>query len=983
MSVSLKRKQISSGLSVTQKVFVRSRRGKASKIVREHYLRDDIPCGSQACEACDEYYLPDPSGLVKPPILSSMPLKIEKDGIGQHYVIPDTNVVLNAIDMLENDKVFYDVIIPQTVLEEVRNKSYPIYMRLRGLCKSEDKRFVVFHNEFKADTYLERNVGESMNDYNDRLIRKCASFYGEHLKNANISIILITGDRANCEKAQKNGILTMTLPKYVSLLPNSDELQDMLPTSREFSSNYQEIKYPSYLSAARLIGGVKAGSLHQGVINISSYNFLEGTVSVPNLPKPLLILGRENLNRAFNGDKVVVEILPKSSWKQPSTEIVDEEAVNKNGIGDDDDNEVIITDKERIMLAQEAIKAQKVAPQGEKDDQDSIVPTGRVVGIIKRSWRLYVGQLSPNSIDQNNNSGYAAKNCFVILMDRTLPKIRIRTRRSRALAGKRIVIAVDSWPATSKFPQGHYVRTLGDIEDKEAEEEAILLEHDIEYRPFSKNVLDCLPKEGHAWKVPENLNNGDQLLAKREDLRDRLICSIDPPGCVDIDDALHAKKLSNGNYEVGVHIADVTHFVKPGTAIDQEAASRGTTVYLVDKRIDMLPSLLGTDLCSLMANVDRYAFSVIWEMNDKAEIQNVKFTKSIIRSRHAFSYEEAQMRMDDEKNQDPLTQDLRILLRLSKILKKRRLDAGALNLASPEVRVHMDSETSDPSEVEVKQLLEANSLVEEFMLAANISVARRIYEAFPQVAMLRRHATPPATNFEALNDMLRVRKGMSISVESSKALADSLDRCVDPKDPYFNTLVRILATRCMTAAEYFTAGSFSYPEFHHYGLAVNIYTHFTSPIRRYCDDIVHRQLAAAIGYETLSKLHMDKDKMDLIVKNINKRHRNAQFAGRASINYYVGQVMKNAEAVEHGYVIKVFSNGIVVLIPRYGLENLIKLDVLGQVNTAVFDAEKYKLTFKNNDGKERVITLFENVDVYVKTELDKFTGKRKVLLSLK
>lgn len=982
MSTSLKRKQISSGLSVTQKVFVRSRRGKASKIVREHYLRDDIPCGSQACEACDEYYFPDPSGFVRHPVLSKTPLKIEKKSIGKHYVIPDTNVVLNAIDMLENDKVFYDVIIPQTVLEEVRNKSYPIYMRLRGLCKSEDKRFVVFHNEFKASTYLERKIGETMNDYNDRLIRKCAIFYGEHLQDAGISIVLVTGDRANREKAQKNSILTLSLPEYISLLPNSIELQDMLPTSGEFSSNYKEIKYPSYFSAARLIGGIKAGSLHQGTINISSYNFLEGTVAVPNLPKPLLILGRENLNRAFNGDKVVVEILPKNNWKKPSTKIIDEEAVNQNGIGDDDD-EIMVTDKERIVLAQEAVKAQKAFLQDGDDDQKSIVPTGRVVGIIKRSWRLYVGQLSPNSIDQNNNSGYSAKNCFVILMDRTLPKIRIRTRRSRALAGKRIVVAVDSWSESSKFPQGHYVRTLGDIEDKDAEEEAILLEHDIEYRPFSKNVLDCLPKEGHNWKVPENLKNGDQLLAKREDLRDRLICSIDPPGCVDIDDALHARKLSNGNYEVGVHIADVTHFVKPGTAIDQEAASRGTTVYLVDKRIDMLPSLLGTDLCSLMANVDRYAFSVIWEMSDKAEIKNVKFTKSIIRSRHAFSYEEAQMRMDDKEKQDPLTQDLRILLRLSKILKKKRLDAGALNLASPEVRVHMDSETSDPSEVEVKQLLEANSLVEEFMLAANISVARKIYETFPQVAMLRRHATPPATNFEALNDMLRVRKGMSLSVESSKALADSLDRCVDPKDPYFNTLVRILATRCMTAAEYFTAGSFSYPEFHHYGLAVDIYTHFTSPIRRYCDDIVHRQLSAAINYESLSKLHMDKDKMDLIVKNINRRHRNAQFAGRASINYYVGQVMKNAEAVEHGYVIKVFSNGIVVLIPKYGLESLIKLDVLGQVDTAIFDAENYKLTFKNGDDQETVITLFDNVEVYVKTELDKFTGKRKVLLSFK
>ncbi|VEU21265.1 DEKNAAC102143 [Brettanomyces naardenensis] len=979
MSVTLKRKRISSGLSVSQKVFVRSRNGRATKVVREHYLRDDIPCSSMACRECDEYYTPDANGEMRHPVLSDSPLDLQSDGIGKHYLMVDTNVVLNAIDMMESNAVFYDVIIPQTVLEEVRNRSYPIYMRLRSLSKNEEKRFVVFHNEFKSATYLPRKKGETMNDYNDRLIRQSAKFYDEHLKSYGISTILLTGDRDNREKARADGIKAMTVPEYVSLLPNSAELQDMLPSKEGFSTNYKEIKYPDYHSAARLIGGVRNGSLHQGIINVSSYNFLEGSISVPSLPKPLLILGRENLNRAFNGDTVVVEILPKSKWRKPSTEIVDEEVINKNEVGDDEESEVIITDQERRILAQEAVKA-----QGTDDEQKKVVPTGRVVGIIKRSWRLYVGQLSPNSVDKNRVSGgNATKSCLVILMDRTLPKIRIRTRRAKELAGQRIVVAVDSWPGTSKFPEGHFVRSLGEIEDKNAEQEALMLEHDIEYRPFSKNVLSCLPKEGHDWKVPENLQNGDPLLAKREDLRDRLICSIDPPGCVDIDDALHAQKLPNGNYEVGVHIADVTHFVKPGTALDQEGASRGTTVYLVDKRIDMLPTLLGTDLCSLMADVDRYAFSVLWEMNENAEIQNVRFTKSIIRSRHAFAYEEAQLRIDDQSKQDPLTLGMRILLKLSKILRKRRLEAGALNLASPEVKVHMDSETSDPNEVEIKQLLDTNSLVEEFMLAANISVARKIYDSFPQVAMLRRHAAPPATNFEILNDMLFVRKGLSLSLESSKALADSLDRCVDKNDSYFNTLVRIMATRCMMAAEYFTAGSFGYTEFRHYGLAVDIYTHFTSPIRRYCDDVVHRQLAAAIGYEPLSEVHMDKGKMDLIVKNINKRHRNAQFAGRASIEYYVGQVMKNTEAAEEGYVIKVFSNGIVVLVPKYGVENLIKLETLGDVNSAKFEEDKYKLSFKDPSGNHREVAVFDKVDVYVKSQLDEFTGKRKVQLLLK
>lgn len=978
MSTSVKRKRLPSGLTVTQKVFVRSRNGNATKIVREHYIRDDIPCFSRACETCTECYKPGPSGEIPHPILSETPLTLNKGKIGKHYVVIDTNIVLNAIDILENEKVFYDVIVPQTVLNEVRNQSYPIYMRLRTLTKNEEKRFIVFHNEFKAETYVPRKHGEIINDYNDRLIRQTAKYYNNHLTSAGISVLLITGDKANKELAVQDGVLSYTVHEYIKLLPDSEELNDLLPSTESFDKQVNEIKYPEYYSSARLMGGIKNGSLYQGTISISSYNFLEGSVSASGIPKPLLILGRENLNRAFNGDSVVVELLPKSKWKKPSTQIIDEETINKDGLGDDDDNEVIISDKERKLLTQEAIKAQT-----NENDEEKVYPTGRVVGIVKRSWRLYVGQLSPNAINKDEVVSNSAKNCFVILMDRSLPKIRIRTRRAKELMGKRIVVAIDSWNSNSKFPSGHFVRTLGEIEDKDAEQEALLLEHDVEYRPFSKNVLACLPKEGHDWNVSDVMKSGDPLLKKRRDLRDRLICSIDPPGCVDIDDALHARKLPNGNYEVGVHIADVTHFVKASTPLDQEGASRGTSVYLVDKRIDMLPMLLGTDLCSLKPYVDRFAFSVLWEMDEDANIINVDYTKSIIKSREAFAYEQAQLRIDDQSQQDDLTLGMRILLKLSKKLKQKRLDAGALNLASPEVKVHTDSETSDPNEVEIKKLLDTNSLVEEFMLCANISVARKIYDAFPQVAMLRRHGEPPATNFEQLNDMLRVRKGLSISTESSKSLADSLDRCVDPKDPYFNTLIRIMATRCMMAAEYFAAGNFSYAEFRHYGLAVDIYTHFTSPIRRYCDVVAHRQLAAAIDYEPLHEIHMDKSKMDLVVKNINKRHRNAQFAGRASIEYYVGQVMKNNQSDQEGYIIKVFSNGVVVLVPKFGVESLIKLEFLGDVNSAQFDEENYNLTFVDKTGKRRSISVFDKVEVSIQSILDDYTGKRRVQLLLK
>lgn len=995
---SLQRKRLSDGLTVTQKVFVRSRNGGAQKVVREHYLRKDIPCLSKACESCQDIIVPNANDELPKFVLSATPQELS--GLGKHYVVVDANIILQSIDLLENSSCFFDVIVPQIVLDEVRNKSYPIYTRVRALCRDSDddvKRFVVFHNEFSEYTFIDRKPEETINDRNDRAIRKTVEWYANHLESKGVKVVFVTNDRLNREVALKQGLLAKSLLQYVDLLPNGEDIKDLIPNMdlSSFSGNRGDgdvenkldFSFPEYYSTSRIMGGMKNGSLYQGSIQISEYNFLEGTVSLPNFSKPVLVLGQKNLNRAFNGDLVVVELLPQSEWKAPSTVTLDSEHFNVNDNPDNDDEDEddllksssisLMSDKDRRLLAQTAINAQKV---------NKIQPTARIVGITRRSWRQYVGQITSTSVDAQNGG---TQNVFVILMDKCLPKVRIRTRRAKELLNKRIVISVDSWPENYKYPLGHFVRDLGEIESAQAETEALLLEHDVEYRPFSKKVLDCLPSEGHDWKAPEDLADPealakDPLLSKRKDLRNKLICSIDPPGCVDIDDALHAKQLPNGNWEVGVHIADVTHFVKAGSALDSEGASRGTSVYLVDKRIDMLPMLLGTDLCSLKPYVDRFAFSVLWELNNEADIVDVSFTKSVIRSREAFSYEQAQIRIDDQNQNDELTQGMRALLKMSKKLKQKRLAAGALNLASPEVKVHMDSETSDPNEVEIKKLLDTNSLVEEFMLLANISVARKIYEAFPQTAMLRRHAAPPSTNFELLNEMLQVRKGMSISLESSKALADSLDRCEDPNDPYLNTLIRIMSTRCMMAAQYFHAGAFSYADFRHYGLAVDIYTHFTSPIRRYCDIVAHRQLAGAIGYEPLDLAHRDKQKMETICRNINKRHRNAQFAGRSSIEYYVGQVMRNNESVETGYVIKVFNNGIAVLVPKFGVEGLIRLENLSNTpQNAEFVEDQFQLKFTDKNGVDREVFVFDKVEVQVRSILDPATSKRKAQLLLK
>jgi exosome complex exonuclease DIS3/RRP44 len=688
---------------------------------------------------------------VQQPVLSRRPAGTKAFPAG-HYIIPDTNAFLNGMDLFEQSNAFFDVIVLQTVLEELKNRSLPLYNRIIALTRSEEKRFYVFFNEFRLETHIRREVGESINDRNDRAIRRAAKWYSEHLPRKKCpAIVVLTDDQANLEKAKAENVTALSLSDYVSGLEDADRFLDMISEARQGQeSRIQpgELIYPEYYSNSKILTGIKAGLLHQGVFHVSPYNYLEGTVHVAAFDKPLLVLGRESSNRSVSGDSVVVEVLPKDQWKSPSTKIIDEETLNQNDNPENEEVEAVVTERERKALQEEVRKAHGGTSETRAQ------PTARVVGVVRRNWRQYVGTVDPGSTGSSASQGKKQQTVFLIPMDKRIPKIRIRTRQAGELVGKRIVATIDSWDRDTRYPVGHYVRSLGDLETKGAETEALLLEYDVQYRPFPKTVLDCLPKEGHEWKVPSSQT--DPGWEGRKDLRDLLVCSIDPPGCQDIDDALHARPLPNGNFEVGVHIADVSHFVKPNNAMDEEATARGTTVYLVDKRIDMLPMLLGTDLCSLKPYVERYAFSTIWEITPDAEVVSASFTKSVILSREGFSYEQAQLRIDDKNAKDDLTQGMRILLALSQNLRQKRMDAGALNLSSPEVRIETDSETSDPlADVKNKAPLSTNSLVEEFMLLANTTVAKKIQTSFPQTALLRRHAAPPASNFAELSEQLK------------------------------------------------------------------------------------------------------------------------------------------------------------------------------------------------------------------------------------
>ena len=573
--------------NISSKVYIRSTKsGKVQKIVRELYLRQDIPCSSRLCASCLDIAPRNSRNNFAPFVLSATPASTSVYKFG-HYIVPDTNALLNALDLFESTSAFYDVIILQTVLEELRNRSLPLYNRLIGLTKSEEKRFYVFFNDFRLETYVLRDAGESINDRNDRAVRRAVRWYAEHLRQtvrgkAKVpSVVMLSNDKENLRKAKRDGIDAASLEDYISSLENSDQLLDMLSASKESldvrqGSTSQNI-YPEYFSLSKMMTGVKNGTLHQGIFNVSPYNYLEGSVHVPTFDKSLIILGKENINRAIQGDVIVVEVLPRDQWKESSTKIIEDETLNRYENAEAEDEEAVVTEREKKALQEEVKMVHRNNLEGRPQ------PAAKVVGIIKRNWRQYVGHVDESSVNQSLKLGRKQQTVFLIPMDKKIPKIRIRTRQAGEIIGKRVLVTIDSWDRDSRYPVGHFVRSLGDLETKEAETEALLLEFDVQYRPFPKSVLDCLPIQGHNWVVPQN--NEDPGWINRRDLRHLGICSIDPIGCQDIDDALHARPLPNGNFEVGVHIADVSHFVKPNTAMDTEASIRGTTVYLVDKRI--------------------------------------------------------------------------------------------------------------------------------------------------------------------------------------------------------------------------------------------------------------------------------------------------------------------------------------------------------------------------------------------------------------
>ena len=438
--------------------------------------------------------------------------------------------------------------------------------------------------------------------------------------------------------------------------------------------------------------------------------------------------------------------------------------------------------------------------------------------------------------------------------------------------GDKVVVEMTDWPQMAGSPFGKIVKVLGKPGEHETEIHSILDEYNLPYE-FPEEV------EMAAQKLPQNIS--PQEINKRRDMRDRVTFTIDPVDAKDFDDALSVKDLGNGRFEIGVHIADVSHYVKPNDVLDREAYERATSVYLVDRVIPMLPEVISNQLCSLRPNEDKLTFSAVFEMDRSGRVYKKWFGRTVIHSDKRFTYEEAQEILN--KGKGLFHEQLQLLNEIAKNLRRQRFKKGAISFERSEVRFRLDEE-KNPVEIYVKIPMDTNKLIEEFMLLANKKVAEFIgLEKKGKVFVYRVHDKPKKEKLDELKKVVK-RFGYKINLDDDKKLAQAINKLLeDFKDRKERALIEMMVLRTMSKAVY-TVNNRG-----HYGLAFPYYTHFTSPIRRYPDVMVHRLLQDYLdgkkpkAKETWEKKCIHSTDMEI----------NAQHAEWDSIAYMQAKYMSN------------------------------------------------------------------------------------------